>query len=839
MAWRDSRRSRSRLALFMSSIVLGIAALVGINSFGDNLARSISEQARELLGADLVVSSSQPLDSTLKPQLARLGRTRTEEVSFASLVSFPRTQGVRLAQVRALGAGFPYYGAWETQPAAASADFRAGRGQGALVDDVLLDQFDAQVGDSVRVGSLTLPIVGRVLATPGQSGFSSAVAPKVFIPIKFLTQTGLVQRGSRVQYRSYYQFGPGQDVAAALKPLQARLDETGVDTDTVASRQQSTGRAFRDLTRFLSLVAFVALLLGSVGVASAVSLYTKEKLGSVAVLRCLGASGRQALLIYLIQTSGLGLLGAALGAALGAGVQLVLPRVLGSFLPVQVSVAVSPASVGLGLLTGLAMAVLFALLPLLGIRRVSPLRVLRSAYDDDTAPTDPLRGLVLALIGAFVLGFSYFQTRDWKLALGFAAGLLLALGALAGLGLALRWLLRRFFPTGWSYVARQGLANLFRPQNQTVTLILSLGLGTFLLATLYLVQGVLLGRVQVAGNGPNQPNLVLFDIQTEQEKGVEQLLTTQKLPILQRVPIVTMRLAAINGRSVAQLKRDTAGGKGIPPWVLTREYRVTYRDTLSRTEKLVAGTPPQPAVAGGLPRVSVDAGYFGRAHLKLGDTLAFNVQGAPIDVVVGGTRDVDWGRVQTNFLVVFPSGVLEAAPQFHVILTHTPGTAALARAQQALVRQFPNVSAIDLGLILQTVDDILGKISFVVRFMAGFSILTGLLVLASSVLISRYQRTRESVLLRTLGASRSQIARITLLEYALLGTLAALAGVVLAALAAWALSAWVFEAPLPLAALLPLPALVLLVAALTAGIGWLNSRSVLSQPPLAVLRAEG
>ena len=839
MAWRDSRRSRARLALFMSSIVLGIAALVGIRSFGDNLAASISGQARELLGADLVVSSSQPLDSALAPALAGLGQRRTPEVSFASLVSFPRTQGVRLAQVRALGAGFPYYGDWQTQPAAASADFRAGRAAGALVDDVLLAQFDARVGDSVQVGSLRLPIVGRVLATPGQSGFSAAVAPKVFIPIKFLTATGLVRPGSRVQYRTYYQFAPAADVAAALKPLQARLDQAGVDTDTVASRQQSIGRAFADLTRFLSLVAFVALLLGSVGVASAVSLYVKEKLGSVAVLRCLGASGRQALLIYLLQTSGLGLLGAALGAVLGAGVQLLLPRVLGSFLPVQVSVAVSPASVGLGLLTGLAMAVLFALLPLLSIRRVSPLRVLRAAYDDDTAPADPLRGLVLALMATFVLGFAYLQTHDWKLALGFGMGLLVALGALVGLGLALRWLLRRFFPVGWSYVARQGLANLFRPQNQTVTLILALGLGTFLLATLYLVQGVLLGRVQVASNGPGQPNLVLFDIQTEQEKGVEQLLAAQKLPVLQRVPIVTMRLAAINGRTVSQLKKDTAGGKGIPPWALTREYRVTYRDTLSRTEKLVAGTPPQPAVAGGLPRVSVDAGYFGRVHLKLGDTLSFNVQGAPLDVVVGGTRDVDWGRVQTNFLVVFPSGVLEAAPQFHVILTRTPGTAALARAQQALVRDFPNVSAIDLGLILRTVDDILGKISFVVRFMAGFSILTGLLVLASSVLISRYQRTRESVLLRTLGASRSQIARITLLEYALLGTLAALAGVLLAAGAAWALSTWVFEAPLPLAALLPLPALVALVAALTAGIGWLNSRSVLGQPPLAVLRAEG
>jgi putative ABC transport system permease protein len=515
---------------------------------------------------------------------------------------------------------------------------------------------------------------------------------------------------------------------------------------------------------------------------------------------------------------------------------LLLPQVLGSFLPVAVSVAVSPLAVGVGLLTGLAMAVLFALLPLLSIRRVSPLRVLRAAFDEDTTAPDPLRGLVLALVLLFIVAFAYAQTREWKQALGFAAGLLVALGALAGLGLGLRYLLRRYFPVGWSYVARQGLANLFRPQNQTVTLIISLGLGTFLLATLYLTQSLLLSRVQLSGSG-KQPNLVLFDIQTEQEKGVEQLLQKQGIPIMQRVPIVTMRLASINRRTVSELRKDTANG--IPLFALTREYRVTYRDTLSASEKLVAGTPPQPAPPGGLPRVSVDADYFKRVKLKIGDTLTFNVQGAPLATVVGGTREVDWARVQTNFLVVFPTGVLEPAPQFHVILTRVANNQQLAAAQQALVREFPNVSAIDLGLILQTVDEILSKISFVIRFMAGFSILTGLLVLASSVLISRYQRTRESVLLRTLGASRNQILRITVLEYALLGSLAAMAGVVLAGIAAWVLAIWVFETPFVGSSLLALPVLVALVAGLTALIGGLNSRSVLNQPPLAVLRAEG
>ncbi|MFC7668367.1 ABC transporter permease [Hymenobacter humi] len=358
MAWRDSRRSRARLLLFMASIVLGIAALVGINSFGDNLARSISEQARELLGADLVLSANHPFAPSLLPTLNRLGEARTREISFASLVEFRPGGGVRLAQVRARDGGF-FYGDWETEPRAAAQRFGApGQAPGALVDDVLLAQFGAKVGDSVQVGGITLPIIGRVLKTPGQSGISSAVAPTVFIPVGLVANTGLVQRGSRVQYRRSFRFAPGTEVAAVVKTLQRRLDKADVDADTVASRQQQIGRSFADLTRYLSLVAFVALLLGCVGVGSAVNLYVREKLAAVAILRCLGASGRQALLIYLLQTSGLGLVGAIVGAALGAAVQGLLPRVLGDFLPVAITVSVSWPAVLTGLVTGLLMAVL-------------------------------------------------------------------------------------------------------------------------------------------------------------------------------------------------------------------------------------------------------------------------------------------------------------------------------------------------------------------------------------------------------------------------------------------------------------------------------------------------
>ena len=832
MAWRDSRRSRQRLLLFMSAIVLGIAALVAINSFGDNLARSIDEQARELLGADLTLSWNRPPSRSMQQLTKTIGRDRAYEVSFASLVSIPKTGGVRLAQVKGLQGNFPYYGTWEVQPASAIQSFRQATQRVALVDDGLLVQLGAQPGDSVRVGNLSFLITGRVTKTPGQAAVAATVAPTVFIPNQFLDSTGLLQRGSRVAYKYYYQFAPGTDIEKYIKTISARLDKEGINYDTVAGRKQQTGRSFADLTKYMSLVAFVALLLGCVGVASAVQLYVKEKVASVAILRTLGASGRQAFLIYLIQTALMGLIGATVGALVGSAVQLILPRVFGNFLPVTVDTALSGPAILSGVGTGLLISILFSLLPLLTIRNVSPLRAIRSSYEADLSGRDPLRWLVYLLVVGFIIGFAYLQTQNFNLALGFTGGLVVAFGILTGLGLALIWLVRRFFPASWSYVWRQSLANLYRPNNQTLILVTSIGLGAFLIATLYLTQGLLLGRVELSGSG-KQPNMVLFDIQNEQIAGVRSLVKEQKLPILQEVPVVTMRLNDVNGKSTAVNRKDTTFKT--PNWAFTREYRVTYRDSLISSEKLVAGKNPYQA--NGAVYISMEKGFFDRMRLKLGDTLNFNVQGAPIQTIVSGTREVDWNRVQTNFLVVFPSGVLEQAPQFHVLMTKVPNNQISAQLQRALVSRFPNVSAIDLGLILKTIDDILGQISFVIQFMALFSILTGLLVLASSVVISKYQRLRESVLLRTLGASRTQILRITALEYGLLGLLAALSGILLSVFGTWALAQFVFDVPYRPNAL-PLVVVAVVVTGLTVLIGLFNSREVLVRPPLDVLRAE-
>jgi putative ABC transport system permease protein len=285
-----------------------------------------------------------------------------------------------------------------------------------------------------------------------------------------------------------------------------------------------------------------------------------------------------------------------------------------------------------------------------------------------------------------------------------------------------------------------------------------------------------------------------------------------------------------------EIKKDSTAK--IRPWVFNREYRVTYRDTLVSSEKIIAGkwrgavNSPSDTIY-----ISVAENYADNLNAKIGDQLLFNVQGALVPTVIGSFRKVDWNRVQTNFLVVFPKGVLEEAPQFHVLVTRVPSNQVSARFQQTLVRAFPNVSVIDLALILSTLDEILGKIAFVIKFMAAFCISTGLVVLIASVLISKFQRIQESVLLRTLGASRRQILTITALEYFFLGALAAATGIVLSVVASWALARFSFEAPFN-PQLVPALVIFVMVSLLTVAIGLLNSRSVLIKSPLEVLRTE-
>jgi putative ABC transport system permease protein len=839
MAWRDSRTHRQRLFLFISSIILGTAALVAVNSLGESLALAVSNQAKSLLGADFLIESRQPFSKELERAVDSLAKKAdmAREISFGSMVYFPKQAKTRLSQIRAVTGDFPFYGTIETEPKSAYQTLNTGRH--ALIDNTLAIQFGVQLGDSVKIGDVSFLVSGILKEVPGEAAVAAVIGPRVYIPPMYVDSTKLIQVGSRVTYKAFFKLPSSISAKAVVDSLKPILNLTSATATTAEERQASLGRTLENLYRFLNLVGFIALLLGSVGVASAVNVYVKQKLQTVATLRCMGASSSQAFAIYLIQTFAMGLIGVSIGAALGVFVSAFLPRLLGDFLPIQVEFIISLSAIAIGVAIGLLMAIAFALLPLIAVRNISPLLVLRTSVDDEKIQQDRLRYVVFAFITLVVLLFATLQT-DNALSIGerlkqgafITLGLGVSFGLLALVAKGAMVSARKFFPKRWNYVWRQGLANLYRPNNQTLVLMLSLGFGTMLISLMYLLQAMLIQQVELTSK-ENQPNLVFFDVQSDQRKGVEELLAAVDAPVMRTIPIVTMRIAAVKGKTVAEARRDSTIKSA---WLW--EYRVSYRDTLNETETLVKGELGKPVTSpNDSIKISINEFLAQALQVELNDEITFDVQGVPVKCFVGSIRKVDFRRIQPSFSVLFPTGVLEDAPQFYAVLTRATDDEHSAEIQQAMVEAFPNVSAIDLGLILSTVDSILDKVSLVIEFMALFSILTGVAVLIGSVLISRFQRIRESVLLRTLGAVRRQVVAIMTVEYLLLGFLASLSGVMLSAMASVILAQTVFKfafVPSPL----PIVVMMMVMMLLTLAIGTVGSRGVHGQSPLEVLRNE-
>jgi putative ABC transport system permease protein len=867
LAWRESRFARRRLLLFLSAISLGVAALVATQSFAANLAAGVREQSKSLLGADASLSSSRPFGprtDALLSGLPRRGVPVSRVTTFASMALAPLTGGARLAQVRAVDGGFPYYGQIETRPAGQWA--RLARGREAVIDPSLATALAVNVGDTISLGEARFRVAGTLEKVPGTLGIGELFAPRVYIPGRYVADTRLLRFGSRAQYEAYLRLPDTTSLNALLRSHQAAFRAERVRTQTAAQQQEQLGEALRRLGDFLGLVGIFALLLGGIGVASAMGAYMAQKRETVATLRCLGATGGQVMTIYLLQAGAMGLAGSALGAAIGAAVQWVLPRLLKDLLPIQVETGVDPAAVLTGVGVGVWVALAFALLPLLATRHVSPLEALRRRLDPAPLPVvrDAWSWAARLLLAASVVGLVAMQTASWRRGLGLSAGIALTLAMLWGVAVLLVAAIRAARTAALPYPARQGLANLHRPGNLTRTVVLALGFGVFLLATMYLVQDNLLRPLRPGAEGA-RANLVLFDVQTDQQQGVADLLARERVEVLQRAPIVPMRVASINGKAVSRLvgpasdtadaapRRQQGGdaaagrrgaqGGGRPPeaWALRREYRSTFRDSLVRSEKMVEGkfwtaaaAPATPSAPG---EVSLEKGIMEELRVKLGDRVTWDVQGVQVPTRITSVREVDWRRLEPNFFAVFPSAVLQGAPATWVVLARAPAPAVRARVQRDVVRRYSNVSVLDLTQIQAALDEVLDKVALVIRFLAAFSVATGFIVLVGAVLTSRLQRLRESVLLRTLGAVRRQVMAILLAEYLALGLAASATGILLATGAGWALCRWIFKMEFAVP-VVPLLQLALATSALSAIVGVWGSREVFRQTPLEALRDE-
>lgn len=832
LARRELRSSARRIGVYMLSISLGVMALVAIHSFSADVSRSIADESEVMLGANARLGSNRPFPeavTALVDSLAGTGHASARVTNAVSMVLAPRTGTVRLLQVRGVDPGYPFYGTVRTTPAGY---WPPGPGE-ALVDPAVLTMLGARAGDSVVVGDVTLRLKGTVEDLMGDFGLETAVGPRVWIAHEALDAAGLLAFGSLAQYERYLVL-PTQDERLEVEERYGDLfDSAQVRFATAESQARRLTRSVNYITRYLGLVGLAALLLGGVGVGSAVHVFVRERRTTVAVLRCVGAGQRSVFAAYLLQAGVLGLAGAAVGAAAGLVVQQLLPLALSQALPVRVSPRLSLAPVLVGLGMGVWVALLFAWLPLLALRDVPPLAALREDVERPRRRFDLLLVLAWAALAGSVVLLSVIEAPERDQGLGFAAGLAGTVAVLWAVGALVVSLTRRLAPKRAPYPVRQGIANLFRPQNQTVAITIALGFGVFAVGTILQVESALV-RGLALDESRTHPNLVLFDIQPDQDDGVMAFLPPAARAVAAVVPLVPSRIAAVNGVSAAELATRPRGPER---WTLRREYRNTWRDTITSSETLLAGAwweSGEPSAAA-LPRISIEEDLADDLEVGLGDRITWDVGGRTIETVVASLRAVDWARFEPNFFVVFEPGVLEEAPHTSVLATRIDDPTERAQLQTRLVRAYPNVSSVDLTRVQEAISRVLDRVNEALRFFGLFTAAAGGIVLAGALGTSRFQRMRESALLRTLGARRGQVRVVLLAEYLALGTLASATGLVLAVVAAAALARVVFEVDY-LPDLRSLAALWAGVTLLTVVVGLSGSSGLLDRPPLPVLR---
>jgi putative ABC transport system permease protein len=841
LAWRESRTARRRLLLYMSSISLGVAALVAIDSFSANIVQSVKDQSRAIMGGDVSFNSNKPFapaTDSLFDSLARRGIPLARVTTFPSMAVVPRTAGTRFVQVRGVTDNYPFYGEIITEPAGRWPLLQ--QGPNAIVDPALLTSLNAKVGDTLKLNFGTFTIIASIRDIPGAAGIAEMLGPRVYIPAKYIAETQLLVFGSIADRTVLAKLSTGVDPDKFIKPLKARLDAEQVRSRTVTQSEMATADAIENLSNFIGIVGLVALLLGGIGVASGVRAFVARKIDTVAVLRCLGASSGQVLTIYVAQAAVMGLAGAAAGAALGVAIQFALPKVLTELLPIDVQVSLVPSAVLTGLAVGGWIALIFALRPLLALRNISPLQTLRRDTDATVLRmrwTDAPRIIVNVALVLSVVGIALMRAQNAKQALWISGATGAAILALAASAAFLSWAARKGLRSGWPYVVRQGVANLYRPGNQTRAVTLALGFGAFLVSTLYLVQNNLLRRFTTAASEA-RGNVIFFDIQQDQQPGLDSIVRISGHEVVQVAPVITMRIASINGKKVSDMKPLARGQRGRAQWALRREFRSTYRDKPAASETIVGGkwfSGKALTTAADTGEISLEDGIAKELNVKLGDAIAWNVQGVEIPTRITSLRKVVWTRFEPNFFVVFAPPILQAAPKQYLLLAQVKDPAAVATLQREVVNRFSNISSIDLTAIKRTVDRIVSKVSLAIRFMALFSLAVAIPVLFSAVSATRRARVREGVLLKTLGATRGQIARILLAEYSLLGVLGGLTGMILSIAGGWAVVRYIFKTPF-VPPLVPMAGIAALIVGLTLLIGLLAGRDVFRETPITALR---
>ncbi len=825
MAWRDSRRTRLRLLLFSASIMAGIAALVLVGSLRDNLLRALEGEARAMLGADAYLHAKRPLSEEAEELLRGQPVEILKETAFTAMARVAGREDAKLVQARSVEEGWPHFGKPTTEPA--DAWERCLAGEGFVMDTVLEESLALRTGDRLKLGALELPVLGVLRRPPPQVSLMSAVAPELFFAHRLAAEAKLDEEAAGTFHRRWLVFPDGYDVEKEFADkFKKQLRTEGVNLETVAARKRSIAFVLNMVNSFLSLMAFIALVLGGLGVASAIHVHATERLPVVATLRCLGCTPGRAMAVYVIQGIWLGLAGAAGGVLLGAAAVHGAASLLKGLLPVPVEAQVSAGVAGQAMGFGFVLCVSVALLPLLCVRRVPALAAVRAPVTGGVSLwRDPVTWLVLPLVagGLVWLAVMLSPPRRAEVGLGFCAALAAGMLLLAGAAKLVMWLARKIVRPGWPFTLRMGLAGLHRPRNQTMLFLLSVGTGVSMVLSTLMAESMLTSYLN-SWDVRMKANFFAINIAPDQRDTAAAALERSGAELLGQAPVAVMGLRSVNGKSLSELQ-DVKGRRRINSWFLTHIYRVSWDPALPQAEE---GAPLE---------ITMEKGLAENLKVEAGDEVAFSHNGREFLCKVQALHEADIERMLDNFPVLFKERVPAGLVVTYAAAARIRDAAHGVRAQRELTAALPGVTIFDIANISLIVEKLIARGSKVVHWLSLLTVLTGLVIIVAVLLSGRRDRAEESVLLRTLGASRPQIRRILVTEYLLLGLLAAVTGALLSLGFGWLLSWQVFEIPFNTWHW-PLFAAVGLVSGLTAALGMALSRGIASHPPLAILRGE-
>jgi putative ABC transport system permease protein len=891
MAWRETRAAWRHFVYFFVCIALGVGTLVGVGVFSANVEHTVAREARGLMGGDLEVRLSHPISARGLSILQSLESRGVGVLHVSELVAMAsRVEGAaqavppsraaptQIIELKAVESGYPLYGTLKTDPdhalsqlitlpataCRASAQAKAADCFGAIVQDALLIKMGMQVGDSIKIGRTVFPITGMLRHEPDRVASAFSLGPRVVIAQEALRSAELVKTGSRVRER--YLLRVPSDLP--LEPLMAQLREQlagdSARVSTFRDAQPQLRRFLDQLTRYLGLVGLTALFVGGIGVASTVHAFMKDKLKTIAILKTLGADSSTVIRTYLLQALLLGFMGSLAGVAVGAALQQIIPSLLAILLPAdllelsvgQGAMPLQPVIKGLAL--GIGTTLFFTVWPLLAIRDIRPARIFRNEglnegimvgpegrlgtrFSRVRTLRDPVRAVTAVLVAVGLSALAIWQANSMAIGLIFigaltAAVLLLMIAA----GVAIRGLTTVAAPR--AMMLRHAIGNLSRPGSEAVNIMVAIGIGVMIIVTVSLLEGSLVR--QIGESRPlDAPTFFFIDLQPDQKGSFERLMG-ERFPHLtpELTPLVRSRLHAVNGRPVSvneeedRDRREARNGEHGTSWYFTREYVLTFLDRLPKDNVVTKGVWWDQDAHSHEALVSLEEEAARHLGLDLGSTIEFDIQGTVLPATVSSIRHVEWNNFSTNFYMILSPGSLEGAP-FTFVATVSVKPEAEVNLQQAVVQAFPNVTAINIGEVMQTFARVLEHLSFAIRAIAVFCLLAGGIVMAAALATTRYRRLYESVVLKALGATRTLIAFSFAAEYAFMGAIAGLIGTLLASALSWGVLYFFFDLPWTLQPAVLINGLVFTMV-LTLAVGFLSTFRILGQRPLAILRHE-